>query len=307
MAAVPDKILIVVTGPTAVGKTEFAIALAQHFGCDIVNADSRQCYNGMPIGTAAPDSAQQSAVRHRLFAFLEPDADYDVSRFERDALNEIADIHSRSAFAVLCGGSGLYVNAVCHGLDALPDVDQALRDSLNLEYLTCGADSLRRRLRLLDPDYCSSADLANPKRLIRALEVCITTGKPYSSLLTHKPSVRPFVLLPIALNLPREELRSRIESRTLQMIKAGLEKEARNLLKYRHCNALNTVGYKELFMYFDGQISLTEATQKIITNTWRYARKQITWLNRFPEYKWLRPHQTDEAIGQAGMLLQANR
>jgi len=285
----PAPLLIVIAGPTAVGKTSVAIDIALHFDCDIVSADSRQFFNELKIGTAAPSAEQLGLVKHHLVGQLSLNEGYDVSKYETEVLNLLPSLFSQKPYAVLTGGSGLYIQAVCEGFDDLPDSDPQIRKDLREKYENEGIASLRSMLKMLDPEYFATVDPANPNRLLRALEVCLTTGKPFSSFRKKKAVSRNFNILKIGLDLPRAELHHRINARVDQMMADGLETEARNFYPQRHLNALNTVGYKELFEYFDGNCSLSEAIEKIKTNTRRYARRQLTWFHKDKEMIWCNP------------------
>lgn len=291
----PHKpLLIVIAGPTAVGKTAVSIEVAEYFGCSIISADSRQFYRDLKIGTAAPDALQLSRIKHHFVGQLALDEQYDVSKYETEVLAILSDLFSENPVLVLTGGSGLYIQAVCEGLDKLPDSDPEIRAELRHKYEEEGIAVLRSMLLKLDPEYYTKVDLANPNRLLRALEVCLSTGKTFSSFRIDQKTERPFNILKIGLNLPRNELHQRINARVEQMMTDGLETEARNYYSFRDLNSLNTVGYKELFEYFDGKCTLSEAVEKIKTNTRRYARRQLTWFRRDKEMLWCRP---DEALG----------
>lgn len=291
MRATPPAVkkLIIVTGPTASGKTATAVKLAQRLNTEVISADSRQFYREMSIGTAAPTLEEMNHVPHHFIGNLSVIDPYDVFRYLTEVKKLLGHLFLKQDVVVMAGGSGLYIDAVCRGISSLPDADPGLRNSLNQELNETGIDSMRNRLKFLDPVYYSSVDLANPKRLIRAMEVCIQTGKPYSSFLQTKTLVPDFQILMTGLNMPREELRNRISIRTEQMISGGLIEEVRSLLPFRHLNSLNTVGYKEIFLFLDGKYSLDEAIEKIKTNTWRYAKKQLTWFARYPEIQWFHP------------------
>ena len=290
-----QKILVVIAGPTAVGKTSFAIELAQRFQTHIISFDSRQFYGDMHIGTASPSKEELDAAPHHFIGHLKLDDYYNVSIFEQQALAKLDELFKDHSLVIAVGGSGLYINALCHGIDDLPDADMEARRKLNLEIEQKGMDWLRNEVKKIDPEYFATVDQNNPKRLMRAVEIWRSTGKTFSSLRTQDKKERDFKILKLALNLPREELFSRINNRVDQMIAAGLEQEAYELLKYRHLNALNTVGYKELFNYFDGIFSLEEAIEKIKTNTRRYAKRQITWFKKDPEFQWISPPNMEEA------------
>jgi tRNA dimethylallyltransferase len=281
--------LVVVTGPTAVGKTEVAIALAGHYQTEILSADSRQFYRGMEIGTAAPDAAQLKLIRHHFVGFLEPGGYYNVSLFEKQALEVLSLLFMHNQIAVCTGGSGLYIDVLCSGIDDLPDPDHVVRASVEELHRLGGLAALQEKLSKLDPEYYSSVDLSNPARIRRAIEVCLQTGKKFSELRSGHKGQRPFGIIKIGLNLPRPELFERIRLRVDEMLARGLLEEVRRLTTHRHTNALNTVGYKELFTYLDGHCTLAQAVEKICTNTRRYAKRQLTWLMRDPDVKWFHP------------------
>lgn len=278
--------LIVVPGPTGVGKTSVSVALAEHFGCDIISCDSRQFYREMVIGTAAPDSGQLTRVNHHFVRFISVTDYYSASLFERDVLTLLPSLFKANPVAVMTGGSMLYMDAVCRGIDDIPDTDTAVRRKYIEKFAAEGVEGLRLALKLLDPEYYSKVDLRNPRRLMRALEITESTGKPYSSFLTSTKCERDFNIIKAGLSLDRDELYSRINSRVESMIKSGLESEARSLLGYRNLNALNTVGYREMFSYFDGLVSHEKAVDLIKRNTRRYAAKQLKWWSKDPDIKW---------------------
>lgn len=290
MEPTDHPVLIIVTGPTAVGKTGIALRVAQYFNCEIISADSRQFYRDIPIGTALPSPAQLEAVRHHFVAFLQLHEKYDVSIFEQQALTTLDELFKKNRFAILTGGSGLYIQAVEKGLDQLPGSNDEIHDQLIRTFSEQGLKPLRDSLRQLDPEYYRYVDLDNPKRIIRALDVCLSTGKTFSSFRKNQPAPRLFQTIKIGLNLPRAELHNRINTRVDQMILDELIEEARNVYPLRHLNALNTVGFKEIFEHFDGSVSLENAVEKIKTNTRRYARRQITWLRKDPNVIWCEPN-----------------
>lgn len=281
------KTLLVLLGPTGVGKTEWSIRVAEKLGCPILSADSRQIYKGMTVGTAAPTAAQLARVPHHFVATLPPEAYYSASEYERDALAVIQKLHQTHPTVVMTGGSMMYIDAVCKGIDDIPTIDAALRQEVQQMYRAEGIDAVRARLKILDPVFYRQVDLKNPKRVIHALEVCLMAGKPYSSLRTNRQKKRPFRIVKIGFTRPREELYQRINLRVDQMIADGLVNEARALYPLRHLNSLNTVGYKELFDYFDGSCTLPFAIDKIKQHSRNYARKQMTWFKKDPETTWL--------------------
>lgn len=292
-----NSTLLLIAGPTAVGKTSVAIDVARHFGCEIISADSRQFYSELKIGTATPTAEQQNSVKHHFVGNLSLTDNYNVSRFENEVLALLSELFAKNKFVVMVGGSGLYIKAVCDGIDDLPDVDDELRNSLHQQLEKEGIASIRAQLQKLDPAYYSKVDLANPNRIIRALEVCLATGKPYSAMRKQSRAQRNFRIIKIGLNLPRKELHERINQRVEAMMKEGLLDEARSFYPQRELNALNTVGYKELFDHFDGKYSLEDAIEKIKTNTRRYARRQITWFKKEADIFWCQPDAA-EVIGQ---------
>ncbi len=288
--------LVVVLGPTAIGKTGIAIQLARHFQTEILSADSRQFFREMKIGTAAPSTEELNAAPHHFIGHLSIHDPYNVSRFETDALKKLTTLFTRHNLVLLTGGSGLYINAVCHGIDPLPDPDPELRKQLKDMLQNSGIGALQNQLQSLDPDYFLQMDQNNPVRLIRALEVTLATGMPYSSLRTQVPKPRPFTIIKIGLYLPRPVLNERIDHRVDRMMEAGLLREAESLYPHRHLNALNSVGYKELFDYFEGKHSIETAVEKIKTNTRRYAKRQMTWFRKDPSIAWYTPDQLPEIL-----------
>lgn len=301
--SVSSHTLVVIAGPTAVGKTAVAINVARELNTSIISADSRQFFHEMEIGTAVPSKEQLAQVQHYLIGNLSVHEDYNVSRFEQDVLNLLPELFSRNPVVVMTGGSGLYIQAACHGIGDLPDADPELRESLHTRFNLEGLPPLRAMLQKLDPDYASRVDPANPNRIIRALEVCLTTGRSYTSFRNHVPVQRSFSIVKVGLDLPRALLHQRINARVDQMMAEGLEDEARRLYPLRHLNALNTVGYRELFGYFEGHSSLPEAVEKIKTNTRRYARRQLTWFRKDPGFIWL-PPESDTVMHWLSQRLQ---
>jgi tRNA dimethylallyltransferase len=291
-----SRILFVILGPTAVGKTSLSIHIAQKLSAEIISADSRQFYKEMKIGTARPTEAELQTVPHHFIGHISIFDEYNVSRFESDALHKIEDLFRVNRFAIMTGGSGLYIKAVCQGIDDLPDPDPELREKLKMMLAQEGLSLLRQKLKELDPAFYKIVDRSNPKRLLRALEVCITTGKPYSSLRKNIPVKRNFITVPIGLTREKNELNDRINERVDLMMDQGFLEEARNLSPHRHLNALNTVGYKELFQYFDGVISLEKSIEKIKTNSRRYAKRQMTWFRKEQGITWFDATDEDQIM-----------
>ena len=287
------KTLVVITGPTGIGKTDLALMLAEQYHTPIVNADSRQIYRDMPIGTAAPKPEQLSRVKHYFVGTLGLDASYHAARFETEALAILDQVFAERDIAILSGGSMLYIDAVCRGIDAMPDIRPEVRHQMKQRLEREGLEALAAELALLDPVYHAECDLCNPVRVVHALEICHQTGKPFSSFRTSRAKERPFRILKIGLRRERAELFSRIAARVGEMQAEGLVEEARRLLPYRHLKALNTVGYKELFAHFDGLWSLEQALDKISRNTRVYAKKQMTWLQKDTSVNWFHPEDND--------------
>lgn len=285
------KHLLVVVGPTAVGKTAKAIEWAKFLNTEIISCDSRQFYKELKIGTAAPSDEELNAVKHHLIGHLSITDYYNVSRFEADALQCLDKLFLTKDVVVMVGGSGLYIDALCNGIDDLPDPDETIRNKVNEDFINNGIEYLQEQIKLLDPEYYTQVDLQNPNRLKRALEVCLATGKPYSSLRNNTAKARNFQIHKIGLQKDRHELNNIINHRVDKMLEIGLFEEAKTFYPQKHLNALNTVGYKELFMYFDGLISLEQAIENIKTNTRRYAKRQMTWFRRYPEIKWINPNE----------------
>jgi tRNA dimethylallyltransferase len=278
--------LIVLLGPTGVGKTDIAIDIARHFGCDIISADSRQFFREMRIGTALPSREQLTEIKHHFIGFLSVKDYYSSNLFERDVLGILPELFKKNSVALMTGGSGMYIDAVCNGIDDIPDVDPEIREKFARKYKEEGIEGLRIELKLLDPEHYEKVDLKNPRRIIRALEICETTGHPYSGFLTNQKRRRDFEIIKTGLKRPREELFDRINRRVDLMIKDGLEEEARNLLGLRHRNALNSVGYREFFDFFDGKITRDKAIELIKRNTRRFAKRQMTWWSKDEGIRW---------------------
>lgn len=290
------NMLIVLLGPTGVGKTDVSVNLATHFSCEIISADSRQFFREMKIGTAVPEESQLNTVQHHFIQFISIEDYYSSSLFERDVLSLLPQIFLRNNIALLSGGSGLYIDAVCKGIDDIPDVDPSIRTKLLTRYSEEGIEPLRLELKLLDPEHYANIDLRNHKRLIRALEICISTGQPYSSFLRKQKRTRDFGIIKIGLQRPREELYNRINERVDEMIAAGLESEAERLYVYRNLNALKSVGYREFFDVFEGRITRGKAIELIKRNSRRYAKRQLTWWAKDKDITWFHPEQVDEII-----------
>lgn len=290
------KTLIVLIGPTAIGKTALSIEIAHLLNTEIISADSRQFFKEMYIGTARPGIEEMGGVPHHLVGHISISQEYNVGKFEQEALRIIETIFSKKDCAILTGGSGLYINAVCSGFDELPEVDPKLREELNTAYSTNGLEPLQNRLKELDPEYYEAVDLQNPQRVIRALEVCISSGTTYSGFRKGKTNPRNFNIVKIGLDMDRSKLYERINQRVDEMIKAGLVDEVRSLLPFKDKNALQTVGYKELFDYFEGKHSLEHAIELIKQNTRRYAKRQLTWFRKDKEITWFTPQQKEEIL-----------
>lgn len=289
------KRLVVIVGPTGCGKTDLSIRLARHFHAPIISTDSRQFYRGLAIGTAQPTAEELAQAEHHFIASHALTDEINCGRYEVMALDRLEQLFAEHDTVIAVGGSGLYVKALCEGMDDLPEADEALRAELMQQLETEGLASLCAELERLDPVYYAEVDRQNPARVLRAVEVCRQTGKPYSSLRTGSRRERPFRIVKIGVDLPREELYGRIDRRVELMMEAGLEAEARAVYPYRRLNSLQTVGYKELFAHFDGAISREEAVALIQRNSRRYAKRQLTWFRRDEAVHWFRPDE-DEAI-----------
>jgi tRNA dimethylallyltransferase len=289
-------ILIVILGPTAVGKTELTLSLAEHYACPILNCDSRQIYRDMRIGTAAPTPEQLARVRHYFVAQLALDEYYSAAKYEQQVHQLASELFKTHNILILSGGSMMYIDAVCKGIDDIPTVDDDTRAMILEKYEREGIEKLVAELRLLDPIYYSEADTKNPKRVMHALEICYMTGKPYSSFRTKEKKQRPFNIIMVGLQRQREELYERINSRVDTMIEEGLVEEVKRFSHLKHHNSLNTVGYKEIFKYLDGEWTLDFAIEKIKQNTRIYSRKQVTWYRRNEDIAWFHPDRTDDII-----------
>lgn len=292
-----QKTLVVVLGPTGVGKTELCLRIAEHLGVPIINADSRQIFAELPIGTAAPTQEQQRRVFHYFVGNHHLDDYYSASIYESEVLQLLSSLFSNGHdIALLTGGSMMYIDAVCNGIDNIPTINDEIRETMKQRLANEGLEALVEELKRLDPNHWSIVDRNNPRRVVHALEICHQTGRTYSSFRTNTAKERPFNILKIGLDRPREELYSRINNRVLQMIEDGLEEEARSVLPMRSYNSLNTVGYKELFAYFDGDIPRDEAIRQIQSNTRRYMRKQLTWFRKDKTIRWFSLENIEEIL-----------
>ena len=290
------KTLIVITGPTAVGKTALCLEIAKHFDIPIINADSRQIYRELRIGTAQPTKEQMQEVKHYFVGTLGLDDYYSASLFEQQVLECLEQQFLTNDYALLSGGSMMYIDAVCDGIDDIPTIDDETRALMKQRLADEGLEALVEELKRLDPEYYEIVDRQNPRRVVHALEICTMTGKTYTSFRKREKRQRPFQIIKIGLNRPREELYDRINQRVDQMMADGLLEEAKSLYPLRHLNALNTVGYKELFDYLEGRWPLEEAVERIKGNTRRYARKQLTWYKKDERMKWFHPQETEQII-----------
>lgn len=287
-------VLIVIAGPTAVGKTALSIDLAKFYDCPVISSDSRQFYKEMSIGTAKPSSEEMQDVPHYFIDNISIQDNYNVGQYEREAIERIEHLFKENQYLILVGGSGLYINAILNGVDEFEEIPTEIRESLNIAFQEKGITYLQEELKQKDEVYFNQVDLNNPQRLIRALEVCLHTGKPYSSFRTKTKKERSFQHINLLINTDREKLYERINLRVDKMMQEGLLQEVKELLSYKNLNALNTVGYKELFDYFDNKISLDEATEQIKQNTRRYAKRQLTWFNNQGDFEPFAPNDLEK-------------
>ena len=288
--------LVILLGPTGVGKTELSLRMAEHFGAPIISSDSRQLYKDLPIGTAAPTPEQMARVKHYMVGTLNLTDYYSASNFEEDVISLLNTFHQTIPTVVMTGGSMMYIDAVCKGIDDIPTVSPEVRDTIYAQFEQEGLEPILAELKKIDPVHYDEVDRMNYKRVIHAVEICRMTGKPYSSFRTNIKKERPFKIIKIGLTRDRTELCDRINHRVDQMIEDGLLEEARKVYPFRHLNSLNTVGYKELFNYFDGEWSLDFAVEKIKRNSRVYARKQMTWFKRDTEIKWFHPEEETDLL-----------
>lgn len=288
--------LVVITGPTGVGKSDTAVWLARELNAEIISADSRQLYRDIPIGTAAPTAEQMAEVKHHFVGTLSLEEYYSAAQFEDDVMQLLPQLFARSPYVVMCGGSMMYVDAVCKGIDNIPTISDEIRREVVERFERDGAEAMREELRRLDPVYYNQVDLKNHKRVIHAVEICLQAGRPYSELRTNSVKQRPFRIVKIGLNLPREQLFDRINHRVEKMIEAGLIDEARRFYPQRHLNSLNTVGYKELFAWMDGTMDYDTAVARIQKNTRVYAKKQLTWYAKDTDMHWFAPSDHQEIL-----------
>ncbi len=288
--------LIVIMGPTGIGKTNLSINIAKYFNTEIISSDSRQVYKELKIGTAPPSVEQLQMVKHHLIANKSIHSYYNASMYELEVIDLLKKLFIKKENILLVGGSGMYIDAVCYGIDDLPNIDQELRKSLSKLYEKEGIESLRFYLKFLDIETYKKIDLQNSKRILKAIEISIQTGKPYSTFLTRNKKQRDFKIIKIGLNKKREELHEIINKRVDLMIKDGLVEEAKSVYPYREKNSLNTVGYKELFAHFDGEYNVERAIELIKRNSRRYARRQLTWFNKHSDIQWFEPNQEQEII-----------
>ena len=295
--------LIVLIGPTGVGKTELSLSIAEHFHTCIVSSDSRQLYADLKIGTAAPTPTQLARVPHHFIGTLKLTDYYSAAQYETEVMSKLEELFQQNDVVVLTGGSMMYVDAICKGIDDIPTIDKETRELMMKRYEEEGLERLCAELKILDPEYYQIVDLKNPKRVIHALEICYMTGKTYTSFRTRSTKERPFCIIKIGLTRDREELYDRINRRVDEMMKEGLLEEAKSVYEYKHLNSLNTVGYKEIFQYLDGEWTLDFAIEKIKQNSRIYSRKQMTWFKRDTDITWFHPDQQEEIMNHINNLL----
>lgn len=295
MAAI-GKVLIVVAGPTAVGKTDLSINLAQHFKTEIISADSRQFFRELNIGTAKPTPEEQQGIKHHFIDSHTITETYNAGQFETDALKILDEIFKTKDVAIVTGGSGLYIRALCEGMDKMPEISTEIREKLNADFAEKGLEYLQNQLKALDPKFYEIIDQSNPARLIRALEVCLSSGKPYSSFRQQQTKERPFQIIKIGLNRDREELYNRIDLRMDLMLQQGLLEEVKSLVPYKNHQALQTVGYSEIFDFLEGKYDWEETVRLLKRNSRRYAKRQLTWFRKDHEFVWFEPEQREEIL-----------
>ncbi|TCC95818.1 tRNA (adenosine(37)-N6)-dimethylallyltransferase MiaA [Pedobacter hiemivivus] len=295
-----NKTLIVIVGPTGIGKTALAIALARHFSTEIISADSRQFFKEMEIGTAKPSAEELAAAPHHFINSHSIENLFSTGDFEIQAIDRITQLFEKHNLLIMVGGSGLYIDAVCNGLDDLPETDMNIREKLNQQLANEGLEAIKKQLSEYDPEYYNKVDQSNPQRMIRGLEFYLSTGTKLSAHLTNSKKIRPFNIIKIGLNMDRSELYNRINQRVDKMMEAGLLDEVKGLQPFRKYNALNTVGYSELFAYLDGEIALKDAVDQIKQNTRRFAKRQLTWFRRDDSTAWFEPGQDNAVINYIG-------
>ncbi len=295
--------LIVVVGPTGIGKTKVAIELANYFNTDIISADSRQVFKEISIGTAAPTSEELAQAKHHLIAHKSLEDYYSSWEFEQDVLVLSNNLFPSSNPLIMVGGSMMYVDAVCKGIDDIPTIDPTLRNEVMAQFNEVGLEGMRRQLKQLDPVYYEQIDLKNSKRVIHAVEICLMAGQPYSALRTNSIKERPFRIVKVGLDIPRDLLYTRINQRVDKMVESGLVEEVKSVFHLRHLNSLNTVGYKEIIQYLEGEISLDEAIELIKRNTRRYAKRQLTWFRKDQTTQWFEPNETTKIIEYLNTIL----
>jgi len=291
-----DKTLVIIFGPTGVGKTDLSIEIAKHFNSEILSCDSRQIYKELNIGVAKPDDSQLKEIKHHFISSVSIKEHYSIYQFEEDSIKVLDEYFKHKDIAIMCGGSGLYIDAVCHGVDEMPDHDEEIRNKVTEFYNINGIEALRFELKRIDPIYYSQVDLKNPNRIMRAIEMFYLTGKPFSDFRNNVKAERNFKIIKIGINLDREILYNRINSRVDKMMQNGLFLEVQDLHKEKNLVALKTIGYRELFQVIDNEISLDEATELIKRNTRHYARRQLTWYRRYKDAMWFSPEQITDTI-----------